>query len=117
MGDRDMRRGSGRAFRSRAKEAGGNTAGLAAFAAYMLVMPLMILFLTLITDAKNGIGAIRQLILRELIAVGSIQIDGLVREGHEHQSQYAQEAYGEIAPKLACAELQPTASPCVAEPI
>lgn len=81
----------------------------------MLVMPLMILFFTPITDAKNGIGAIRQLILCELIAVGSIEVDGLVREGHEHQSQYAQQAYGDIAPKLARAELQPTASPCVAE--
>lgn len=112
-----MRRGTGRTVRRGAEKTGGDTAGLAAFAVQMLVMPVVILIFTLIADADDRIGSIRQLILRELVAVERIEVDRLMRECHEHQSQYAQQAYCKTAPKLARVELQPGASHCSAEPI
>jgi hypothetical protein len=49
--------------------------------------------------------------LGKQIAVGCIEVDGLVRKGDEHQGKYAKDAYRQRYPILADACLQLKASP------
>lgn len=77
----------------------------------MLVVTLMVGIGTMIADAEHRVGSVRQLVLGKQVAVGRIEVDGLVRKGDEHQGEYAKDAYSQGYPILADACLQLKASP------
>ncbi len=85
---RNERHSTCRICRCRTKESGGETTGIATVPVRVLV-PVIVLAGTVVSDTEDGIAAIGQSVLREEIAIGSIEVDGLMRKTDEHKSQYA----------------------------
>jgi len=112
VGHGDVRGGAGGTGWRGAQEGRRNPAGFASIVAEVPVMALLVWIGAMVANAEHGIAAIRQLVLGQQVAVGRIEVDGLMRKGDEYQGEYAQDAYRQRHPILADARRQLKASPC-----